>query len=64
MKIRNSARNLIPSAIVTDCRTSNLIVSWFQDQFAQAGRGIKVNQVRISVFCVIAVNIAVRLIIS
>ena len=43
-----------------DCRITNLIVSWCHDQVAHAGRGITINQVRMSGFWVIGLNIVVK----
>ena len=40
-----------------DCRITNLIVSWCHDQTAHTGRGITINQARMSGFCVIGLNI-------
>ena len=47
-----------------DCRITNLIVSWCHDQVAHASRGKKINQVRMSGFWVIGLNIVVRSMIS
>ena len=43
-----------------DCRITNLIVSWCHDKVAHAGRGVRINQVRISGFWVIGLNIVVK----
>ena len=43
-----------------DCRITNLIVSWCHDQVAHAGRGVTINQVRMSGFWVIGLNIVVK----
>ena len=47
-----------------DCRITNLIVSWCHGQVAHGGRGKKINQVRMSGFWVIGLNIVVRSMIS
>ena len=47
-----------------DCRTTSLIVSWCHNQVAHAGRSITINQVRISGFWVIGLNIVATSMIS
>ena len=47
-----------------DCRITTLIVSWCDDQVVHAGRGITINQVTMSGFWVIGLNIVVRSMIS
>ena len=51
---------LLPS----DCRITNLIVSWCHDQVANPGRGITINQVMMSCFGIIGLSIVVRSVIS
>ena len=53
-----------PMLLPKDCKITNLIVSWCHDQVAHAGRGITINQVRMSGFWVIGLNIIVRSMIS
>ena len=53
-----------PILLPKDCRITNVIVSSRHDQVLHAGRGITINQVRLSVFWVIGLNIVVRSMIS
>ena len=53
-----------PILLPKDCRITNLIVSWCHGQVAHADTGITINQVRMSGFWFIGLNIVVRSMIS
>ena len=49
-----------PTLLPKSCKTTELIIRWFHDKVAHAGRGIIINQIRSSGFWVISCNSLVR----